>query len=63
MVLHAHVLFAAEPAADHHRGNANLLRREAEHHGTFFARLIHTLIAAKDMHAVAFNLGNRALRL
>ncbi len=62
MVLHAHVLFAAEAAADHHRGHANLFGRKSQHHGAFFARLIHALIAAKDMHAVAFDFSNRAFR-
>ena len=63
VVLYAHVFFTAESAANHHGGDAHLFRRQPQHHGAFLARLIHTLVAAVDVHAVAFDFGNCAFRL
>ncbi len=63
VMLNAHVLLAAKPAANHHGGDAHLFRRQSQHGGAFLARLIHALIAAIDVHAVALDFGNRALRL
>ena len=63
VVLDAHILLAAETAADHLGDDAHLFRRQARRLGAFALCLIDPLVGAVDHDAVALGHGDRRLRL
>ena len=70
MVLHRHILLAAEAAAHQHVGNADLLLRQTQHTGDLPRRIVGALVRGEDRHAVplpichgAFRFEERMLRI
>jgi hypothetical protein len=63
VVLHAHILLAAESAAHHGRRHAYALKRKPEHIRAFVLRLINALVGADDVHDAALGIGYGAFRL